>query len=1017
MQRSLVAAALAVVVLALGSARGASPDEPSLSGSYRGRVLTERFQHRQAQARGTAALTAERGAPRQNAGHVAIIDTSGGVLARPNFVDVDGLTLRFMPRQNGGYSGAAEPLAAVDEARAGGVTLPLADDDAERVDLPFSFPFFGHRYDSLYVGSDGHLTFREPDTRTSARSLARAISGPPRIAPVFADLDPSRPGSRVRAYVLSDRVVVTWDGVPLYASFGTGRRQIVQAELRATGEIAFHYILLDLGSVVIGAFPGGLAGEPAAVDLSAGFLASGPTGFAETFQLSRELDIFAAGQAFYRNHDDAYDFLVLFNDIGLSPGPGTFAYEVNVRNEIRGIGDLLVAEPIFDFGPDFGSRRRLASFVNMGPLTSYPSSPTAQIPFIGENNTVSLLGQEAGHRWGVYVQFIDPATGLPSANLLGRQEAHWNFFFNSNASVLEGNRIVDHGAGANPRFETVETVARYGELDQYLMGLRGPEETPPSFLVEQVTGVGFANRSRAPQTGVSFNGSRKEIPVDLIVAAEGPRTPDHTVAEREFRFAFVLLVDEATSAPSAAAVQKVDAIRRAWEQFFGQAVEQRAEASTALVEMLELSAWPAAGAPLGGSAQAGVSIARARTEDLAVTLTAEGGRIATPATVTIPAGETSATFAVQGLAEGVSVLRAAAAAPGFESAAARIQVLPPAALRLETLSGRGQSGAPNETLAEPVVLKATDANLLPYSGVEIEIAASHGASVEPARAATDRNGRVAVRWTLGPSVGASSLTARLAEAPAVSVTELATAAGVRPSFSSSAVVSAASFRSDPEADDGALGPGGLASIFGVGLSVEQAAKATSLPLPRELAGVEVRVNGVPAPLLFVSPGQINFQIPFEVSGSSARLTVRTPAGESDPVDMPVAAVQPGVFFDGATRLGAIVYPADGLTAWNRPARPGEYVAVFASGLGPVNPRTETGEAASAVALSRNALPVTALVDGRRIEPLYAGLAPFFAGLWQVNLQLPADLPPGEREIVLEVDGRRSNAVRLPVGEP
>jgi len=990
--------------------------EESVSGTYRGRVLTERFRHRQALAHGkVAALGEERPAPLQDRGHVAILDTSNGVLPDVNAIDLANRTLRFEPAGAAlGFRGTAEALAAVDEARVNGSPLGLEDDDFIQVDLPFAFPFFGENYESVFVGSDGHLTFEEGDARTAARSLARAVSGPPRIAPLFVDLDPTRFSARIRAFVEADRAVFTWDGVPLFSRTSNGRRQTFQVEIDAQGRIAFHYIAIDLTSAVVGVFPGRLQGEPAPVDLSAGFLGSGPAGFAELFQLVSELDTFAAGQAFYRNHDDAYDFLILFNDLGVNAGPGAFAFEINVRNEILGIGDLLSPTPVFDFGPDFGSQRRLTSFVNMGPITNYPSSPTARIPFIGENNTLSLLGQETGHRWGVYVDFIDPATGVRSGNLLGRQEAHWSFFFNSNASVLEGNRIVDNGAAANPRFETVETVARFGELDQYIMGLRGPEETPPSFLVEAPTGLGFPNRSRSPETGVQFGGVRKEIPVDLIIAAEGPRTPDHTVATREFRFAFALLVEAGTQ-PSEAALAKVEAFRAAWGPYFEAAVERRATASTELVKMLELSAWPAAGVGLGTAGQASVSIAAARGIDTVVALSAERGRIGVPASVTIPAGERSATFSVEGRATGVDVIHASASDPGFERATARYQVSSLHALTLEVESGGVQSGATGETLPEPVVFRLLDANRLPYAGVQVELAASAGSAVDPPTAMTDRDGRIEAFWTLGPLPGQSDLVARLTDARGVTATAKASGEGVRPAFSRGAVVSAASLNVDDRANDDQLGPGGLISIFGSGLSIQTEA-ADELPLPRKLADVEVRINGIPAPLLYVSPGQINLQVPFEISGTVARIVVSNLGGVSEEVNVPAATVQPGVFFDGGTGLGAIVYAIDGLSPWNRPARAGEFLSVFASGLGPVSPRTETGEAALGFRLSINERPVTVLLDGRRIDAQFAGLAPGFAGLWQVNVQLPEDLAPGEHELALEVDGNRSNAVKLVAGQ-
>src|SRR5690606_3276408 len=99
--------------------------------------------------------------------------------------------------------------------------------------------------------------------------------------------------------------------------------------------------------------------------------------------------------------------------------------------------------------------------------------------------------------------------------MLDTSNAHWNFNFNSDASLLEGNRIVDHGAGANPRFETVATVEGFSHLDQYLMGLRAPDEVAQEmFLVQNSTAIGGL-----PAVGVTFNGERRDIRIDEIIAA------------------------------------------------------------------------------------------------------------------------------------------------------------------------------------------------------------------------------------------------------------------------------------------------------------------------------------------------------------------------------------------------------------------------------------------------------------------------------------------------------------------
>jgi hypothetical protein len=98
-----------------------------------------------------------------------------------------------------------------------------------------------------------------------------------------------------------------------------------------------------------------------------------------------------------------------------------------------------------------------------------------QTKFLGEDSTVSVLGQEVGHRWLAYLRFSDH-NRQSSGALLGRDDSHWSFFFNSDASVMEGNRIQDLGGGM---FRTTGAVERYSLLDQYAMGLvRGRTATP-----------------------------------------------------------------------------------------------------------------------------------------------------------------------------------------------------------------------------------------------------------------------------------------------------------------------------------------------------------------------------------------------------------------------------------------------------------------------------------------------------------------------------------------------------------
>jgi len=187
-----------------------------------------------------------------------------------------------------------------------------------------------------------------------------------------------------------------------------------------------------------------------------------------------------------------------------------------------------------------------------------------------------------------------------------------------------------------------------------------------------------------------------------------------------------------------------------------------------------------------------------------------------------------------------------------------------------------------------------------------------------------------------------------------------------------AVVNAASYAP-------ALAPGSLVSIFGTGL-----------------AGAPVIVNGITAPVLYTSPTQINAQLPFEVQPGTATMRV----GAST-LSIQVAPAAPGIF------------KLQGERAALQAARPGEYVTIYLTGQGQVQPPVATGAAAPASPLARPTLPVKVTVGGRDAEVQYAGLAPGFVGLMQLNLRLP-DLAAGDQPVVVTVGGVPSNMALIPV---
>jgi uncharacterized protein (TIGR03437 family) len=197
----------------------------------------------------------------------------------------------------------------------------------------------------------------------------------------------------------------------------------------------------------------------------------------------------------------------------------------------------------------------------------------------------------------------------------------------------------------------------------------------------------------------------------------------------------------------------------------------------------------------------------------------------------------------------------------------------------------------------------------------------------------------------------------------------------------------------------AYAPGELVSLYGnFGVSAQG---ATELPIPTTLGGVQVLVNGTAAPVLYVSPGQISAWIPYEVSGDSfATFQVLVNNSQSNDVTVYVDGSSPGIYTipDNGISAGAILHANYTLVDDNSPATPGETVLLYMNGLGTVTPSVADGAAAPSNPLSytdefNNGDILVYLDDGTdppaEANVLFAGLAPGFAGLYQVNFTLPS----------------------------
>jgi uncharacterized protein (TIGR03437 family) len=207
----------------------------------------------------------------------------------------------------------------------------------------------------------------------------------------------------------------------------------------------------------------------------------------------------------------------------------------------------------------------------------------------------------------------------------------------------------------------------------------------------------------------------------------------------------------------------------------------------------------------------------------------------------------------------------------------------------------------------------------------------------------------------------------------------------------SAVTNAASYATD------AVSTGGLISLFGMHLA-PGVSQADSVPLPLSIIDTSVTINGVVAPLLFVSADQINAQVPYEVPAGAATVVVRSGGKSSAPFTVQVKKAAPGVFMNGEGNAAAI---GDG----------GSIVSVFFTGVGPLSAPVDDGAAPSAGQTISATLPVTATIGGLPAEVTFAGLAPLYPGTAQINVKVPA-AASGVSPLLISVGGVLSNTVQL-----
>ncbi len=235
-------------------------------------------------------------------------------------------------------------------------------------------------------------------------------------------------------------------------------------------------------------------------------------------------------------------------------------------------------------------------------------------------------------------------------------------------------------------------------------------------------------------------------------------------------------------------------------------------------------------------------------------------------------------------------------------------------------------------------------------------------------------------------------------APAITSQEL-------PFFGKEGIVNGANLTSP------SIAPGGLVTIFGTALA-STTAQAAAFPLPTNLGGTEVVVNGRRAALLFVSPGQINLQAPPETFNGRGGVIVRTSLGQTLTIPLTLLEAAPQLFLMEGGH--AIVLNRDfTLNSPQNPAAQGSKISIFFTGQGAVDPPVASGQPAPFNPLARVTSPAQVQIGGQSVEILFLGLTPGFAGLAQADVLAPSGFG-GELPMHITIADQISNTALVSV---
>ncbi len=515
---------------------------------------------------------------------VAVMVDDGTLLlpAAANPVDLDEMTLLFTPNSSGGYD--VETVAFTFDTIFG-TNVGAGDDTNHEIYFVsgFSFPFFGTTWTSIWVRSNGNVTFGakgNPDFFDPDDFILKL----PMIAAFFVDLDPSKGGS-VHTKEEPTKFTVTWNAVP---EFGVNNTNTLQLVLNNDGSFQISYnglgISIPVNSFLVVGFNSGRPNATfQAVDFSNPPIAGADNDILfEYFRPSvpfPTVNSIALFNKFYQTHDDIFDQVILLTNFTSDIATFAGAFNQGISNSVQGINI-----DIFDFSSVYGSAGRLKSYLNMAELDQWSDDPDART--FGLNSFLTVMGQEAGHRWLSFLRFAQ--RGSNSELLLGRGLAHWSSYtgFEVTSTMGGGNNWVEIFPNV---FEVRARIDYYSNLDQYAIGLRAPEEVPPVFYISSPSNNEPSNRSQDTfPTGTQATGTRVEVTIEKIIEAEGARVPARDSSQKDFQQAFILLVQQGT--PSNEELDKAKRFVAEWKNYWVVATDGRSTMSTDLNTVLNVAA-------------------------------------------------------------------------------------------------------------------------------------------------------------------------------------------------------------------------------------------------------------------------------------------------------------------------------------------------------------------------------------------------------------------------------------------